>query len=362
MKKIMVVDDDPDTVDAILTMLEAEGYKVIPAYSGRECLKKLKREKVDVVFLDLMMPEMDGLEILKNIKEMHPETHVIILTAFATVDSAIEAGKLGAFNYLRKPFSMDDLITTVSSAVESMKFENEYAVSLPNEESGFRMFKKLACGEKGLYITPNNPENINKKYGLKNMESIWITDKGEGGGKGVFSVHPKKLDELKKLIKDFVRRNENTAVLISGVDYLIDKNVVGDVKAFFSELQKEICSKNIHLILSVTKKKLSEDVDCLISEISLPSVFDAVSDPLRTRIMLFLSSGRKYRFTEIEQKVKTQDCPRLSYHLKKLKSTNMLGQDSEEKYFITDMGKRVVKMIKEISKRPFKYAENVMWV
>jgi len=103
--KVMVVDDDPIIVDAVKTLLQTEGHEAIGVYSGEECLNNLKKEEIDLILLDIRMPGMDGIETLKNIKGIKPEVYVIMLTAFATVDTAVDAMKEGAFDYIRKPFA-----------------------------------------------------------------------------------------------------------------------------------------------------------------------------------------------------------------------------------------------------------------
>ncbi|RLF33988.1 MAG: hypothetical protein DRN07_01110, partial [Thermoplasmata archaeon] len=107
IKKILFVDDEEGIVDAAKTALEVYGYEVKTAYSGPECLKKL--EGVDLVILDIKMPGMDGIETLKEIKKRKPQLPVVMITAYATVDTAIEAMKQGATDYIRKPFDIEEL-------------------------------------------------------------------------------------------------------------------------------------------------------------------------------------------------------------------------------------------------------------
>lgn len=113
-KKIMVVDDEPDTVDLVKLVLETEGYDVVEALSGRECLEKIKKEAPDAVLLDIMMPEMDGWEVFRRIKELRPELPVAMLTVRdRDIDMMLGLHVLKADDYITKPFGRRDLLNRV---------------------------------------------------------------------------------------------------------------------------------------------------------------------------------------------------------------------------------------------------------
>ena len=117
-KKIMVVDDEPDTVDLIKLVLETEGFEVIIAYSGSDCLAKLDIEKPDAVLLDIMMPEMDGWEVFKKIREKHDDLPVAMLTIRnQDIDKMLGLHVLKAEDYITKPFGRKDLVERVKKMV-----------------------------------------------------------------------------------------------------------------------------------------------------------------------------------------------------------------------------------------------------
>jgi DNA-binding NtrC family response regulator len=114
---IMLVDDEVPFVETMTKRLDKRGLKVISAHSGVEALDVLEKEQgVDVIILDVKMPGMDGIETLKEIKRRHPLREVIMLTGHATVETAIEGMKLGAFDYLMKPCDIDTLVAKVNEA------------------------------------------------------------------------------------------------------------------------------------------------------------------------------------------------------------------------------------------------------
>lgn len=111
--KILIIDDEPLMRISIADALNEEGYQIFDTDSGREGLRLVQNERYDIVITDLMLPEVDGIRILKTCKQFSPQTQVILITAYGSVASATEAMKQGAYDYLTKPFSMDDLILMI---------------------------------------------------------------------------------------------------------------------------------------------------------------------------------------------------------------------------------------------------------
>jgi DNA-binding response OmpR family regulator len=119
MKKIMVVDNEPDIVDLTRTVLEIGGYKVIPAYSGEECLKKLDKDKVDLILLDIMMPGLSGWDVFNRVKKKYSNMKV----AFLSVLEISEKRKKvlldeGLSDYIMKPFDKDSLLNNIDKILE----------------------------------------------------------------------------------------------------------------------------------------------------------------------------------------------------------------------------------------------------
>lgn len=119
--KILIIDDEDIVRISCSRTLTPEGFTVMLAKNGFEGFEFLKKEKFDLVLTDLKMPDIDGIEVLRTIKEKWPETEVIIITGYQTVDTAVKSIKLGAFDYIEKPFTPDALIAAVSKALEHKK-------------------------------------------------------------------------------------------------------------------------------------------------------------------------------------------------------------------------------------------------
>jgi DNA-binding NtrC family response regulator len=116
--RILVIDDEDIVRTSCSRALVPEGYEVKLAKNGIEGLKMIGEEKCDIVLTDLKMPDMDGIEVLQKIKEGWPDIEVIIITGYQTVDTAVKSIKLGAFDYIEKPFTPDALLVAVAKAMD----------------------------------------------------------------------------------------------------------------------------------------------------------------------------------------------------------------------------------------------------
>jgi DNA-binding NtrC family response regulator len=123
--RVLVVDDDAEVVQLLEQDLRACGFTVFPACSGAAGVRVLRETPVDVVVTDLRMPDIDGLEIVRVAAESQPESKVIIITAFATISSAIDAVKQGAFDYVSKPFEIEELVLVLERALEDSRLRQE---------------------------------------------------------------------------------------------------------------------------------------------------------------------------------------------------------------------------------------------
>jgi DNA-binding NtrC family response regulator len=113
---ILLVDDEEDFLEMLSLRLKESGESVLTANSGRRCLSILEKEEVDVIILDVKMPEMDGLETLQEIRKRHPLIEVIMLTGHGTIHTAVQGMKLGAFDFLLKPADFSVLLEMLKQA------------------------------------------------------------------------------------------------------------------------------------------------------------------------------------------------------------------------------------------------------
>jgi two-component system response regulator PilR (NtrC family) len=122
---IHVVDDEPIIHEVLSQLLSSEGYEVVLSSSGEEALEKHSSQFYDITLLDLLMPGLDGIEVLKGIKRIDPQAVIIIITAYASVESAISAMKMGAYDYIQKPFKHEELLMIIERALEHKSLQEE---------------------------------------------------------------------------------------------------------------------------------------------------------------------------------------------------------------------------------------------
>jgi len=123
--RIMVIDDEPLMRVTIRDALIAEGYEVVTAETGRKGINLFRDNQTDILITDLKLPDMDGIQTLKEVKTYNPEAHVIVITAYGSIDSAVIAMKEGASDYLTKPFAMDELLLIIKRLLRMRQLEEE---------------------------------------------------------------------------------------------------------------------------------------------------------------------------------------------------------------------------------------------
>ena len=127
MHSILVVDDERDIRESLRGILEDEGYKVAEAGSGEDCLEQLKKRSFEVVLLDIWLPRIDGLETLERIRQMEDPPEVVMISGHGTIETAVRATKLGAFDFLEKPLSLDKTLIVIKNALEAHRLRLENA-------------------------------------------------------------------------------------------------------------------------------------------------------------------------------------------------------------------------------------------
>jgi DNA-binding NtrC family response regulator len=122
---ILIVDDDEVIQETLFDVLKKKGYDVFLASSGRETLETIKKNAIDLVLLDMKLPDVDGLDVLKRVKELDSEILVIMMTAYSDIQTAVAAMKSGAYHYINKPFELDELKLLIEKGLETKRLINE---------------------------------------------------------------------------------------------------------------------------------------------------------------------------------------------------------------------------------------------
>jgi len=211
MTNILIIEDDSKMRDGLVEILADEGYNIESAENGQVGLEKIKKKEFDVILTDLIMPVMGGMEVLTEIKHIKPMANVIIITAFGTIENAVDAIKAGASDYITKPFKIDEVQTKI------------------------RMVLAMA-----------------------------------------------EIDKYPKVLES--------------------------------------------------------------------DVIKAISNPIRKDTLKLINKAGKLKFTDIKNMLKIDDATKLSFHLRILKSYNVIEQDNEKLYMLTNAGKKMIESLKMIER------------
>lgn len=150
--RILILDDEENMLHMLKTILTKEGYNIATAANGIEGLKKIESNSFDTILCDLRMPEMDGLSFLKALKEKNNQSTIIMMSAYGTVDLAIEAMKLGAYDYISKPFKPDEVILTLKKAEERERLKKENILLKKKIKKEFGIENTITKNDKMLQI------------------------------------------------------------------------------------------------------------------------------------------------------------------------------------------------------------------
>ncbi len=193
-EKILIVDDEQSICQSLRGILSDEGYHVLVAGSGEEAVKIVEEETPQLVLLDVWLPGMDGLETLKAIKKIEPETLVIIMSGHGTIETAVKATKLGAFDFIEKPLSLDKIIILVNNALSMVRLQEENVL----------LKQKVSRHQYELTGTSPAITELKEMISIVAPTNAWILIMGENGtGKELVarSIHHLSLRAHKDIVE-----------------------------------------------------------------------------------------------------------------------------------------------------------------
>ncbi len=214
---VLIVDDEPSILKSLSGLLSDEGFEILSASNGYEALKIIEAESPDLVLLDIWMPGIDGIETLKEIKKSNPFVQVVMITGHGTIETAVRATKLGAYDFIEKPLSIDKVIVAINNALNFRRLEEEN-----------RYLRKKTIEKHS--ITGNSPpvQELKKQIAVAAPSNSWILITGENGtGKELVA----------RTIHNLSSRADQPLIVVNCAaipDDLIESELFGHEKGAFS--------------------------------------------------------------------------------------------------------------------------------
>ncbi len=218
--KILVIEDEKSMREVLRILLEEEEYNVTSASDGKEGIELIKKDIFDLVITDIKMPKADGFEVLRKVKEISPDTIVIMITAFGTTESAIEAMKQGAYDYINKPFKIDEIRLVVKKALDNKKLSEELLLLREKVQVTFRLENIIGKSAKMQELFKVIPRVA------QSSSTVLITGES-GSGKELVSAALHNLSPQKN--KNFI--TVNCAAFPEG---LLESELFGHMKGSFT--------------------------------------------------------------------------------------------------------------------------------
>jgi DNA-binding NtrC family response regulator len=176
-KRILVIDDEPQILNFLKELFKLAGWDAHEASAGTEGIEKIERERYDVILSDLRMPGADGMEVLRTVKKIQPDTEVVLMTAYGTVDSAIEAMRAGAFHFLMKPFRAEEVRHLVDKAYEQRQLKRENLFLKAEARGQYRIGAVVGT-------SPAIQEVVSRVQRLADTETPVLLEGEHGAGRG----------------------------------------------------------------------------------------------------------------------------------------------------------------------------------
>lgn len=223
---VLIVDDEPSILHSLSVLLADEGFEVLTASNGYEALKVISSDSPDLVLLDIWMPGIDGIETLKEIKKDNPYIQVVIITGHGTIETAVEATKLGAFGFIEKPLSIDKVIVSINNALNFRRLEEEN-----------RYLRKKTIEKHS--ITGSSPpiQALKKEIAVAAPMDSWILITGENGtGKELVA----------RTIHQLSNRADYPMIVVNCAaipEELFESELFGHEKGAFTEMTKKNIGK-----------------------------------------------------------------------------------------------------------------------
>lgn len=326
--RLLIVDDDAVFREELATLLVDWGHYVEAAASGAKAIERLESTEFDAVFSDVRMPRMNGIELLRQIRSRWPRVLVVMITGFATVETAVESMKLGAFDYLRKPFRSEQV---------------ERIVHLLEEERGFG----------GLPESDHDPVRLAEQWARRGEHEVLLLGlvprRALPGVTAVEFPSAEAAETLQSTVRSFLEAHAHPALIVAGVERLFAMHRTEDAVRVLGEIVDQV--KGVGPVaIGFDPRGVSEaavaSLRAVMAQTRVHDTLGALANPLRRLILRRLDEGPT-SFTEVMRAAGIDDSPKLSFHLRTLQEGGLVAHGTEN-YELTKAGEEAIRVLKEV--------------
>ena len=357
---ILILDDDQYFLDRMKTLLELENHSTTATTSWKEALQRSHQFKFDLIITDLKMPKLSGIEFIKKVKKIQNDSIIIVITGYGTIESAVEAIRSGAYDYLRKPFDYSILKGKIQEIEKNQKLKEKIKFHVINEELRDQLVHdpdfSNSIEEPYLLISDENPNVIAEKYNLIDSTPIWLNFNRENGEPFLSS-----LENIKEEVDNFTRDNQKGTIILKGIENLSRNHNREKIYEFLVYIQTTVLPNKIQFLILVEKEKISfknHKTENLLSDLintALEKIIEIITHPLRRKTILLLNTGQGLSFHEIISELEIDSSPVFAFHLRKLVKEEILvkqkiAQSASHKYNLSLKGIYLAEIIQILEK------------
>lgn len=325
--RLLLVDDDATIREELGERLRDDGHSVWGAPSVAKAIELLEREPVDLVLTDLKMPRRGGMELVGEVRRRWPYVLVVVVTGYATIETAVEAMKLGAFDYVRKPFRYEQVHSMLELARQELQFH-------------------------GAGDRPTDVERTLESWTTAgDRDVLWFTERSVPPRPRVTRVET-GLDqpaEIQAHLASFLASSSRPAVLLEGFDRVFRAHRRVDVLEFVDRLKHELDGLG-PLVITFDPRAISAsdaaEVRARLASESTRMTLEAISNPVRRSILRRASQG-PCTFSEAMAAAGIEESPKLSFHLHRLEDDLLLAHAGND-YRITPRGREAIRILVEM--------------
>ena len=326
--RLLIVDDDQVFRDELSDLLIEEGHVVQRASSVAKALPLLEHDEFEALLTDLRMPRQGGLDLVRMARERWPRMYVVVITGYATVETAVEAMKRGAFDYIQKPFQLSRIRKVLQTIEEDQTF-------------------------RGVRGPVTDPDALLRQWAKKGDRAVLFLGESAPSppvpGVTFVLLDPQNPYRMREEVQLFASGHPNASVLIAGLDRLLAIHRLEDVLELVGTIRGLLDGKGA-LALGLDPRRVPASsllaLRASVASRAVQGTVEGFANPIRRAVLRRLGLG-PCSFTELLRSVEIEDSPKLSFHLHRLEEAGLIAHPGET-YGATDKGRAALELLQQL--------------